>query len=171
MWHALHVRIGCAATAAACAGRVLSRGLKNFVLADNTSLDEAMAAARSDKERESTSHQLDAFHKTFNFCMYVPAVHLPELLERRRGALPLVRPAGDHRNRTRSRRGDQDRLRRLIAPTAAEASAPNGAVAAHVHVPEMVGAEEGAAEDAIADQAHEMSLPDTADRDPRTGGR
>ena len=49
--------------------KVLSRGLKNFVLSDNSSLDEAMAAARSDTEREVTSQQLDAFHKTFNFCM------------------------------------------------------------------------------------------------------
>ena len=49
--------------------KVLSRGLKNFVLSDDSSLDEAMAAARSDTEREVTSQQLDAFHKTFNFCM------------------------------------------------------------------------------------------------------
>ncbi len=49
--------------------RVLSRGLKNFVLSDDNSMDEAMAAARSDTDRELTSHQLDAFHKTFNFCM------------------------------------------------------------------------------------------------------
>jgi hypothetical protein len=49
--------------------KVLSRGLKNFVMSDDTSLDEAMAAARSDTDREVTSQQLDAFHKTFNFCM------------------------------------------------------------------------------------------------------
>jgi hypothetical protein len=49
--------------------RVLSRGLKNFVLSDDTSMDEAMAAARSETDRELTAHQLDAFHKTFNFCM------------------------------------------------------------------------------------------------------
>ncbi len=49
--------------------RVVSRGLKNFVMSDDSSLDEAMAAARSDTEREQTAHQLDAFHKTFNFCM------------------------------------------------------------------------------------------------------
>ena len=49
--------------------KVMSRGLKNFVLSDDTSMDEAMAAARSDTERESTAYQLDAFHKTFNFCM------------------------------------------------------------------------------------------------------
>ncbi|MEO5884978.1 MAG: hypothetical protein ABIQ58_05625 [Candidatus Limnocylindrales bacterium] len=49
--------------------RVLSRGLKNFVMSDDTSMDEAMAAARSETDREVTSHQLDAFHKTFNFCM------------------------------------------------------------------------------------------------------
>jgi ribosomal protein L40E len=49
--------------------RTLSRGLKNFVLSDDTSMDEAMAAARSETEREMTSHQLDAFHKTFTFCM------------------------------------------------------------------------------------------------------
>ncbi len=49
--------------------KVLSRGLKNFVLSDDNSMDEAMAAARSDTDRELTAHQLDAFHKTFNFCM------------------------------------------------------------------------------------------------------
>ena len=49
--------------------KVLSRGLKNFVMSDDSSIDEAMAAARSDTDREATAHQLDAFHKTFNFCM------------------------------------------------------------------------------------------------------
>lgn len=49
--------------------KVLSRGLKNFVLSDSTSIDEAMASARSEADRDSTAHQLDAFHKTFNFCM------------------------------------------------------------------------------------------------------
>ncbi len=49
--------------------KVLSRGLKNFVLSDDSSIDEAMAAARSETDRELTSFQLDAFHKTFNFCM------------------------------------------------------------------------------------------------------
>ena len=47
----------------------MSRGLKNFVLSDDTSMDEAMAAARNETDREQTAHQLDAFHKTFNFCM------------------------------------------------------------------------------------------------------
>ena len=49
--------------------KTLSKGLKNYVLSDDSSMDEAMAAARSDEERELTSHQLDAFHSTFNFCM------------------------------------------------------------------------------------------------------
>ena len=49
--------------------KTLGRGLKTFVLSDDTSLDEAFASARSDEERELTGHQLDAFHKTFNFCM------------------------------------------------------------------------------------------------------
>jgi hypothetical protein len=49
--------------------KVLSRGLKNFVLSDDTTMDEAMAAARSETDREATAYQLDAFHKTFNFCM------------------------------------------------------------------------------------------------------
>ncbi len=48
---------------------VISRGLKNFVMSDGTSMDEAMAAARSETDREATASQLDAFHKTFNFCM------------------------------------------------------------------------------------------------------
>lgn len=49
--------------------RVLGRGLRNFVMSDDSSLDEAMAAARSDAERDATTQQLDAFHRTFNFCM------------------------------------------------------------------------------------------------------
>ena len=49
--------------------RTLSKGLRNFVLSDETSLSEALADARIDEEREASAHQLDAFHKTFNFCM------------------------------------------------------------------------------------------------------
>ncbi len=49
--------------------RVATRGLKTFVLDDKQSFSEAMAAARSDTDRDTTSSQLDAFHKTFNFCM------------------------------------------------------------------------------------------------------
>ena len=49
--------------------KTLSRGFKNFVMSDDTSLDEAMAAARNETDREVTGHQLDAFHQTFNFCM------------------------------------------------------------------------------------------------------
>ena len=49
--------------------RTLSKGLRNFVLSDETSFAEAMADARIDEEREASAHQLDAFHKTFNFCM------------------------------------------------------------------------------------------------------
>ena len=49
--------------------KVLSRGLKNYVLSDETSLDEALADARSDEDRQASTEQLDAFHKTFNFCM------------------------------------------------------------------------------------------------------
>ncbi|HEX6986594.1 MAG TPA: hypothetical protein VF170_14525, partial [Planctomycetaceae bacterium] len=49
--------------------KTLSKGMKNWVMSDDTSLDEAMAAARNDDERELTTQQLDAFHATFNFCM------------------------------------------------------------------------------------------------------
>ena len=49
--------------------KTLSKGMKNWVMSDDTSLDEAMAAARNDDDREVTSQQLDAFHATFNFCM------------------------------------------------------------------------------------------------------
>jgi hypothetical protein len=49
--------------------KTLSKGMKNWVMSDDTSMDEAMAAARNDEDREVTSQQLDAFHATFNFCM------------------------------------------------------------------------------------------------------
>ncbi|HSW40938.1 MAG TPA: hypothetical protein VLM76_00300 [Patescibacteria group bacterium] len=49
--------------------RVVTRGLRNFVANDGMPMDEAMAAARNDEERAGISRQLDAFHRTFNFCM------------------------------------------------------------------------------------------------------
>jgi hypothetical protein len=49
--------------------KTLSKGVRNWEMSDHTSLDEALAAARSDEEREVTAQQLDAFHSTFNFCM------------------------------------------------------------------------------------------------------
>jgi hypothetical protein len=49
--------------------KVLSKGLRKYVLDDSTSLDEALADARSDDERDVSSHQVEAFHQTFNFCL------------------------------------------------------------------------------------------------------
>ena len=49
--------------------KTFGKGLRNFVLSDDSSMDEAMAAARSEADRDVTSRQLDAFHSTFNFCM------------------------------------------------------------------------------------------------------
>jgi hypothetical protein len=49
--------------------KVLSKGLKNYVLSDDASLDEALAEARSEEQRELTGGQLDAFHQAFQFCM------------------------------------------------------------------------------------------------------
>ena len=49
--------------------KILTRGLRNYVLSDETTLDEALAAARSEEQREISAQQLDAFHRTFSFCM------------------------------------------------------------------------------------------------------
>ncbi len=49
--------------------RVLTRGLKNWVVEDGRSIEAAMADARRDEERGLASAQLEAFHQTFNFCM------------------------------------------------------------------------------------------------------
>ncbi len=49
--------------------KVLSKGLRKYVLDDSTTLDEAFAEARSDEEREISAHQVEAFHQTFNFCL------------------------------------------------------------------------------------------------------
>ena len=49
--------------------RTVSKGVKNFVMSDESSFSEAMADARSEEELAATAHQLDAFHKTFNFCL------------------------------------------------------------------------------------------------------
>ena len=49
--------------------RLLARGLKNFVMTDGTSMDEAMAAARIDANQGESSRVTAEFHRTFNFCM------------------------------------------------------------------------------------------------------
>lgn len=49
--------------------KIIARGLRNYVLSDDTTLDEAFADARSDEERAISTQQLEAFHKTFNFCL------------------------------------------------------------------------------------------------------
>ena len=49
--------------------RVLTRGLKNYVANDGMPMSEAIAAAEHDETRTGVSRQLDAFHRTFNFCM------------------------------------------------------------------------------------------------------
>jgi hypothetical protein len=47
----------------------VSRGLRNFVVSPDQSIDEAFAVARLENEQKATAHQLEAFHQTFNFCL------------------------------------------------------------------------------------------------------
>jgi ribosomal protein L40E len=49
--------------------RLLSKGLKNYVLSDESTLEEALDEARGEEERQLSTQQLEAFHQTFNFCM------------------------------------------------------------------------------------------------------
>jgi hypothetical protein len=49
--------------------RTLTRGVRNFVANDDASFADAMAAAREEEARGASLQQIDAFHRTFNFCM------------------------------------------------------------------------------------------------------
>ena len=49
--------------------RVATKGLRNYVLEDGSSLEDAFGEARSEEERSISGQQLEAFHKTFNFCL------------------------------------------------------------------------------------------------------
>ena len=49
--------------------KVLAKGLRNFVLTDGLSMNDSIALARHDDEREDTTRMTEAFHRTFNFCM------------------------------------------------------------------------------------------------------
>jgi ribosomal protein L40E len=49
--------------------RLLAKGLKNFVMTDGQTLDEALAAARIDDTRDESIRVAEEFHRTFNFCM------------------------------------------------------------------------------------------------------
>src|SRR6185503_6723251 len=47
----------------------LGRGFRHFVADPGSSLDEAFAVAKSEQEQRSTANALEAFHRTFNFCL------------------------------------------------------------------------------------------------------
>jgi hypothetical protein len=47
----------------------LGRGIRHFVTDSGSSIDEAFAVARSEDEQRSTATALEAFHRTFNFCL------------------------------------------------------------------------------------------------------
>lgn len=49
--------------------KVFSKGVRNFVMSDGSTFSEAMADARSEEALAATAHQIDAFHRTFNFCL------------------------------------------------------------------------------------------------------
>jgi hypothetical protein len=151
--------------------KVLSRGLKNFVLSDDTSIDEAMAAARSETDREATAHQLDAFHRTFNFCMSCRQYTCPncwnEPETRCMSCAPLELPVAPARLEDLAAFGDGS----LIGETA-----HNGTPAAHEHVgwPEAIEADApqaefapGAAVDALIESAPVESAPLEAAPEPQ----
>jgi ribosomal protein L40E len=49
--------------------KVLSKGIRNFVMSDSTTIEDAFADAKGDVDRIASTQQLEAFHKTFNFCL------------------------------------------------------------------------------------------------------
>jgi hypothetical protein len=130
--------------------KVLGRGFKNFVMSDDASLDEALASARSDVEREATSLQLDAFHRTFKFCMscrqYTCANCWNEADARCLSCAPLAVPEV----LSRPEEIDPERLRRFTTP--------GSAIAAELHVhPEPVWPAE-----ALVGTPFEAQAPDDA---------
>jgi hypothetical protein len=49
--------------------RLLAKGLKNYVMTDGTSMNDAMESARLDSGHDESVRVAEEFHKTFNFCM------------------------------------------------------------------------------------------------------
>ena len=47
----------------------VGRGIRNFVVSPDQTIDEAFAVAKAETEQRTTAHQLEAFHQTFNFCL------------------------------------------------------------------------------------------------------
>ena len=72
--------------------RLLAKGLKNFVMTDGTSMDEAMAAARIDATKTILARDrgvppdLQLLHD-------LPPVRLRQVLEREPGCVPVLRAA------------------------------------------------------------------------------
>ena len=49
--------------------KLLSRGLKSYVLSDEASLADALVEAKTEDERRTIRRQLESFQNTFNFCL------------------------------------------------------------------------------------------------------
>ena len=49
--------------------RLLSRSFRHFVENDGSTISEALEAARGDLARAASAEQIDAFHRTFSFCL------------------------------------------------------------------------------------------------------
>jgi hypothetical protein len=47
----------------------VGRGIRNYVAMPDASFNEAFAVARAETEQGATAHQLEAFQRTFNFCL------------------------------------------------------------------------------------------------------
>jgi hypothetical protein len=147
--------------------KVLSRGLKNFVLSDDTSIDEAMAAARSETDREATAHQLDAFHETFNFCMSCRQYTCPncwnEPEARCLSCAPLELPEAPVRLEDLAAFGEGG----VIGETGriGEVAARNGTPAVHQHDgwPDAIEATAETQDERAADVAHAPEPPTIAD--------
>jgi hypothetical protein len=76
--------------------RLLARGLKNFVMTDGTSMDEAMAAARIDVTKDESTRVTEEFHRTFNFCMTCRQYACDKCWNENQGACLSCAPLWDH---------------------------------------------------------------------------
>ena len=140
--------------------KVLGRGLKNFVLSDEP-LDEAIASARSDSDREASAQQLDAFHRTFNFCMscrqYTCANCWNEPEARCLSCAPLAVP---EEARFFQADVDPDRLLRFVGGPAAETPEPVAASPVEAEPDPSAPHAAGFDEDTPLVQGDESHVPD-----------
>ena len=139
--------------------RTLARGVRNYLTSDE-SLDEALAEARRERERQASGIQLQAFHDTFSFCFSCRQYTCRDCWNEAAGRCRTCAPMPDVPDPLEQRelQAALSRLEAIGEPAPAPAAEPEPAVLEELAPPSPGEAAQPGVLEAPAGPAPEMEL-------------